>query len=187
MKKIKLNNNGFMLVEVIIVTVIVATIMTSLYMAFARVYKVYDMKSKYSNIDEIYALNTIKNYYIESITFNKLINNSKNTYKDLLEDINNGSNYCSTLISGGTSNNYCNKIKSIIENYQINNLYIVDKNKLTELENITSASQTLKDYINFLDNTLDKTDNSIKAYLVGEFTISNSDKIYNYAYLPIKS
>lgn len=186
MKKNKLNNKGFMLVEVIIVTVIVATIMTSLYVAFTRVYKVYDMKSRYSNIDGIYALNTIKNYYIESITFNKLINNTKNTYKDLIEDINNGTNYCSTLISGGTSNNYCNKIKSIITNYQINTLYIVDKNKLTDLENITSASQTLKDYINYLNNTLDKTDNSVKAYLIGEFTISATNEIYNYAYLPIK-
>ena len=77
MKKNKLNNKGFMLVEVIIVTVIVATIMTSLYVAFTRVYKVYDMKSRYSNIDGIYALNTIMNYYVENVSMNKLINDTK--------------------------------------------------------------------------------------------------------------
>ena len=95
-KTIKNNNKGFMLVEVIIVTVVIATIMTSLYVAFSRVYKVYDMKSKYSNIDGIYALNIIKNYYIENITINKMINNSS-TYIDLKNDIENSNKYCSTL------------------------------------------------------------------------------------------
>ena len=183
-KTIKNNNKGFMLVEVIIVTVVIATIMTSLYVAFSRVYKVYDMKSKYSNIDGIYALNIIKNYYIENITINKMINDSS-TYIDLKNDIESSKKYCSTLNIGDENINYCNKINSVIANYKINNLYIVNKDKLTDLKNISDISQTLKDYINYLDNTLDKSDNSIKAYFIGEFTISSNDKIYNYAYLPI--
>ena len=85
-----------MLVEVIIVTVVIATIMTSLYVAFSRVYKVYDMKSKYSNIDGIYALNIIKNYYIENITINKMINDSS-TYIDLKKDIENSNKYCKSI------------------------------------------------------------------------------------------
>ena len=68
----KKNNKGFMLVEVIIVTVIVATIMTSLYVAFVRVYKVYDIKDKYSNVDGIYALNMIMDYYVDNITINNI-------------------------------------------------------------------------------------------------------------------
>ena len=120
-KTIKNNNKGFMLVEVIIVTVVIATIMTSLYVAFSRVYKVYDMKSKYSNIDGIYALNIIKNYYIENITINKMINDSS-TYIDLKKDIENSNKYCSTLNINDENINYCNKINSVIVNYKINNL-----------------------------------------------------------------
>mgnify|MGYP004610173219 FL=1 len=177
MKKNKLNNKGFMLVEVIIVTVIVATIMTSLYVAFTRVYKVYDMKSRYSNIDGIYALNTIKNYYIENVSMNKLINDTKDKYINIKSN----SSYCNT-------NNYCEKINNIIVNYKINNLYIIDKEKLIDNINEEDTTQTLKDYINYLNDTLDKTDNnnSVKAYLIGEFTISATNEIYNYAYLPIK-
>lgn len=164
-----------MLVEVIIVTVIIATIITSLYVAFTRVYKVYDMKSKYSNIEGIYALNTIMNYYIENVTMNKLINDTKDRYINIKSD----SSYCNI-------NDYCEKINNIIVNYKINNLYIIDKEKLIDNINEETTSQTLKDYINYLNNTLDKTDNSIKAYLIGEFTISPTNEIYNYAYLPIK-
>ena len=177
MKKNKLNNKGFMLVEVIIVTVIVATLMTSLYVAFTRVYKVYDLKSRYSNIDGIYALNTIMNYYIENVSMNKLINDTKDKYINIRSN----SSYCNT-------NNYCEKIKNIIDNYKINNLYIIDKEKLIDNINEEDTTQTLKDYINYLNDTLDKTDNnnSVKAYLIGEFTISATNEIYNYAYLPIK-
>ena len=53
MKK-TLNNRGFMLVEVVIVTVVVAAIMTSLYVAFNRVYKAYESKTRYTNIDGIF-------------------------------------------------------------------------------------------------------------------------------------
>ena len=74
----------------------------------------------------------------------------------------------------------------LIINYKINNLYIIDKEKLIDNINEEDTPQTLKDYINYLNNTLDKTDNSVKAYLIGEFTISATNKIYNYAYLPIK-
>lgn len=140
------------------------------------------MKSKYSNIEEIYALNTIKNYYIENITFNKLVNDSKNTFINLNDDINNSNNYCSNLIVDNVNNNYCEKIKSIVLKYKINNFYIVDENKLSELKNINNINETFKDYINYLDNTLDKDDN--KLYLLGEFIISSD--IYSYAYIPIK-
>lgn len=154
MKKNKLNSNGFMLVEVIIVTVIVATIMTSLYIAFTRIYKVYDMKSKYSNIDGIYALNTIRNYYIENITLNKLINDSTtNTpyYIDLKTDTENTKKYCSTL----EGINYCNNISSVIKNYNINSLYIVkvDSNLqqgLKNLRNSDNITETFKEYIDYL-------------------------------------
>ena len=139
-KTIKNNNKGFMLVEVIIVTVVIATIMTSLYVAFSRVYKVYDMKSKYSNIDGIYSLNIIKNYYIENIKINKMINDSS-TYIDLKKDIENSNKYCSTLNINDENIDYCNKINSVIANYKINNLYIVNKDKLTDLKNISDTSK----------------------------------------------
>lgn len=211
-KTIKINNKGFMLVEVIIVTVIVATIMTSLYVAFTRVYKVYDMKSKYSNIDGIYALNTIKNYYIESVTINKLINDSTNTFIDLKDDLENSKSYCNVLNIDSENINYCEKIDSVIKKYNINKLYAIDINKLynsrnniDELLNEMNVSETFNDYIKYLIYTLDYNNYSgdeyesditnyryknMKTIFVAEFSIldksdMNNDKLYNYSYLPI--
>ena len=67
-------------------------------------------------------------------------------------------------------------------------IHTASQEKLIDNINEEDTPQTLKDYINYLNDTLDKTDNnnSVKAYLIGEFTISATNKIYNYAYLPIK-
>lgn len=170
----KKNNKGFMLVEVIIVTVIVATIMTSLYVAFVRVYKVYDIKDKYSNVDGIYALNMIMDYYVDNITINNIINDSK----DNIINLKNNTSYCSIV----NNINYCDNINKVIEKYNINSLYVINIDKLNDLKN-QNISNTFKDYLSYLDNTLDKENNKV-IFLV-ELTISSEDNIYNYAYLNI--
>ena len=109
----KKNNKGFMLVEVIVVTVVVSTIMTSLYVLFNRVYNAYDKKNQYTEVDTIYALKMIEDYLVDNFKLNELINNTS-TYSEII---------C------GTEETYCN---SVFKEYNINKMYIV---KATELNN----------------------------------------------------
>ena len=71
MKKNRMfDTKGFMLVEVIVVTVVVATIMVSLYVAFNRVYAAYDLKESYTNIDAVYGIKAVEDYFIDNMQFN---------------------------------------------------------------------------------------------------------------------
>ena len=115
MKFVKNNNKGFMLVEVIIVTVIVVSIMTILYLAFNRVYNVYENKAKYTNIDAIYALKTIEDYMIDEMKLTKFISDYGNSYYVEIE--------CSN------ENAFFNQIycESIFTQYNINKMFLLKK------------------------------------------------------------
>lgn len=176
-----------MLVEVIIVTVVVASIMTSLYVVFNRVYNAYDKKSNYTNIDAIYALKMIEDYMIDTevaddFMFDNLIN-TNTTFTNI---------NCET---GNTDfDTYCN---SVFSEYNINSIYFVknDEDSLEDLkENVTN--QTFKDYIDYLINIGIHTTNFLednkkyKELLITEtYTIDNEGErniLNKYAYLPTK-
>ena len=67
------NNKGFMLAEVVIVSAILITTLTSLYAGFARVYKAYEERSSFFDIDSIYALKNIEDTLIDNMEFNNII------------------------------------------------------------------------------------------------------------------
>ena len=74
----KKNNKGFMLVETIIVTVVVATIMISLYVAFNRIYGAYESKKTYMDIEPIYAIDIIKDYLIDEFLIEDILSDADN-------------------------------------------------------------------------------------------------------------
>lgn len=170
MKNVKLNNKGFMLVEVIIVTVVVATIMTSLYVLFNRVYNNYELKETYTNVDAIYALKTIEDFLIDEMKLNAwLKGNTREIKCDDMSDV-----------------NYCNNIFS---QYNINRVFFVklsdSSNEVPSLPN--DVNQTFKDYITYLNNAITFGDDT-NYILVTETYENSSDKniLNKYAYLEIK-
>lgn len=187
----KLNNFGFMLVEVIIVTVVVVSIMTSLYVVFNRVYKMYEIKNKYSNIDGIYALGLVRDELVDNLTINDLLKEAgENTYVTIDE------NKCVGNVE------FCN---AIFSNYKINkvilvNLYshIIENN--SNVDKFSDISNTFSDYISYLNNTefsdyeqiykeyeddVNKDDTMFMAYFLIEVTVDDVNEIYNYACLPV--
>ena len=177
----KKNNKGFMLVEVIIVTVVVATIMTSLYVVFNRVYNAYDKKSTYNDINAIYALRMISDYMIDVETFNQLIINFSDSSPFELT--------CDMIVSGDDT--YCN---SVFDKYNINKMYFV-KNDKTFLEKIKeeSINQTFKDYIDYLINigiytdTFSEKGKYAELLIVETHSLDSDRNILNkYAYLPTR-
>jgi len=179
--KFKLNKKGFMLVESIIVTVVVVTIMTSLYIVFNRVYNNYTKKSTYTNIDGVYALKEIMDFMINTETtnsfmFNDLINNNTN-YTEITCDTSNASfnDFCNTLVNEHNINN--------------NKIYLVSNNNIS-LNNLKEnvENQTFKDYIDYLMNigihSVNFLGNNTKYthILLLEISYNNINK---YAYLPL--
>lgn len=158
-----------MLVEVIVVTVVVATIMTSLYVLFNRVYNTYDKKNQYTDVDTIYALKMIEDYLVDNFKLNELINNTS-TYSEIV---------C------GDAETYCN---SVFKEYNINKMYIVKKTGLTQLKDNVS-NETFKEYIEYLINAVD-TDKYSELLIVETYTIKEEDKkniLNKYAYLPTRT
>lgn len=153
-----------MLVEVIIVTVVVATIMTSLYVAFNKLYTAYDVKNKYNNIDGIYALKLIKDDLVDNMELNTLINNTS-TYSELINP-NDGS-----------------YIANVFTEYKINKLYLIKTSDISSFKTISDINQTFKDYIDYL--VTKEIINNSDYLLVLEITVDTENEIYNYAYLGV--
>ena len=153
-----------MLVEVIIVTVVVATIMTSLYVAFNKLYTAYDVKNKYNNIDGIYALKLIKDDLVDNMELNTLINNTS-TYSELINP--NDSSY----------------IANVFTEYKINKLYLIKTSDISSFKTISDINQTFKDYIDYL--VTKEIINNSDYLLVLEITVDTENEIYNYAYLEV--
>lgn len=192
MKKLRNDNRGFMLVEVIVVSVVVATVMTSLYVAFIRLYNAYDKKSSYTNLDAIYALSMIENYMIGVETTNSFM------YDDLIKEVRNSTNgYKEITCSVMGNQDYKNFCNIVFEEYNINKMYIVDNSlnstSLEKIKNTESINQTFKDYIDYLLNIGINKDGFLEdghyselliAETYSEVDIENKDINNKYAYLP---
>ena len=167
-----------MLVEVIVVTVVVATIMTSLYILFNRVYNAYDRKSNYIDVDSIYALKMLTDAMIDTRI---VVDANERTYEDgthplfetsnaekvdafvfdwLIAGLNNSNKKyfqlkCdSRIVYDEIFENVVPQCKSIFEEYNINSIYFVQNTKTT-LENLKSTvtNETFKEYIDYLINS----------------------------------
>lgn len=172
----KLNGKGFMLVEVIIVTVVVVSVMTSLYVVFNRVYKMYEIKNKYSNIDGIYALSLIRDELTDAMFFNSsdFLEISDSSYK----------NVTSSDCGGDETNNFCT---AIFESYNINKVIIVRGDFFVTMDDTAISNldlnSTFKDYIIYLKN-IDISRIETFFFLV-EVCVDDANDVYNYAYLPL--
>lgn len=186
-KRLLFDNTGFMLVEVIIVTVVVATIMVSLYVAFNRVYNFYELKVKYTTIDAIYAIKTVEDYFVDNMKFNDLVNNiGTDSYIEVK---------CSEYFSNdidvlNDSFDLCNEIFS---RDRINSLYLVKLDKdvenrkiLPDLKNL-SVNQTFKDYFDYIGNAVSLENDSSYIFLIETYEMDSEKNILNkYAYLEVK-
>ncbi len=162
------NNKGFMLVEVIVITVIVISIMTGLYMAFIKIYDAYEQKNMYTSVDAIYALSSIEDTLVDSFLLNNLLRDTSNYNK--IE--------CNTTFTSSENINLC---KSVFEQYSVKNMYLVNKTSILLLRNVTTLNPTFVDYLNYLINT-GVSNSSGQGVLVVEL---EENGINNYGYLPV--
>lgn len=140
-----MNNKGFMMTEVVVVSVIVLSVLVTMYVSYGKLFTGFKEKINYYNPDSIYKLANVRDAMIKDGTLNTLIKEYTSTIKI--------DSYCKGL---------CNELKST------NNIYI---SNYGDLKKINNTNQTFKDYIAFLENNIENKNN---YYLITETEVYNN-------------
>ena len=111
-----MNNKGFMITEVVVVSVIVLSVLVTMYVSYGKLFTGFKEKINYYNPDSIYKLANVRDAMIKDGTLNTLIKEYTSTIKI--------DSYCKGL---------CNELKST------NNIYI---SNYEDLEKINNTNQT---------------------------------------------
>jgi len=191
----KKNRKGFMLAETIITTVVITTAMLSLFTIFNKLYTSYGQKSKYYNIDSIYAAKTTFNYLYNNNNFNKFINDifHETRYKVVIDDSNcfyNSTNLNNSKVSIESTGEYTDKTfcDSIKKTYNVNKMVLIEYDKTTLENDIlkdNDLNETFKDYIKFVTSYYDVSNNETKfSYLI--LTEVKYDADYQYGHIGIE-
>ena len=185
----KKNNKGFMLIEAIITSVVIATALIGLYSVFNKLYTSYSKNSKYYSIDGIYAAKVTFNYLFNDGNFNLFINNTigEEGYKVIMDDNNcyYDNNVYNSSDSKYTQTKICQSIKGT---YNVNKMIIVEYDKTVLEENIMTLdiNQTFKEYIEFVNGYYDVSDGNTKYSYLILTEINDGEDNYVYANLGVE-
>lgn len=75
----KINNKGFMLAEVVVVSVVIAMILVTSFTGLNKISRAFETRSKYFDIDSEYFAIEVNNYLTQSGKINVLINDGSST------------------------------------------------------------------------------------------------------------
>lgn len=156
------NNKGFALLETLITTTVVATVLIYLFVQINTLKTNYDTSFKYNDVDDLYRLANVKDY------INSLTAEEKQALKDNIES--------DSLILISTNEDTYDNIELIdnqtnrLQNLEIKNLVITTSN----VDNIdtTKLDGNLKNFIKRIDN------NSDNYRLIAEFNNDNCATLY---------
>lgn len=154
----RINRKGFMLAEVIIVSVIICVVLVSLFTGINRVTKAYDLRNRYYDVNALYMAEKANLYLIEDKSINTLISPVKVDNSNLYNVI----------------NFYKSNEDSAV------NIYFTpyDKTKLESLKNIEETNQTYKDFIDYLSGHLEF--NGEYTYMLISEICNSTDDCYYY-------
>ena len=96
-----MNNKGFMMTEVVVVSVIVLSVLVTMYVSYGKLFTGFKEKINYYNPDSIYKLANVRDAMIKDGTLNTLIKEYTSTIKI--------DSYCKGL---------CNELKSTNQTFK---------------------------------------------------------------------
>jgi len=160
----KLNRKGFMLAEVVVVAVVIATVLVTLFAGLNNVSSAYEVRNRYYDVDSLYAAMEINDILIRENTIDVLLNNN-----------------VSYLLVDNRINLFMNFYRNI-SSYDISSSYFVPYNsvKLNELKSM-NINQTFKDYIDYLSGNIDFSDDYNYIIIVERENINDINDCYYYA------
>lgn len=161
----RINRKGFMLAEVVVVSVIVCVCLVSLATGISRVSKAYDTRNRYYDINALYMAEKANLFLIDNGEINKLLRDNTSD-KIVNNDLNKVIEFYKTSNDGSEVNIYFTKY---------------NKDKIESMKNIVNTKQTYKDFIDYLGGHLDfeKEDKDYNYMLISEIC-NDSDDCYYY-------
>lgn len=154
----KINNKGFMLVEVLVVSVFVSSVLVVLFSQFKKINNSYDVSFKYNTVDNLYLLENVKNRIITNVyehQYDNYVGQLSDTKKYL--NIYNYENNC-------TLNAYdC----ELLEKANIKSIYFTNSSAKKDMLKDTAISLEFRDYIKYINFNVE--DVVYDYFLIGEF------------------
>ena len=148
----KIGNKGFMMAEVVVVSVIVATTLVVLYTSVNRLTTAFNLRNRYHDLDCLNLAIAVNDELISSGDINTLI---KDSY--------------STVVNTDIKNLFNNDYKRV-------NVYYIKNNTSLDINNINSnLNTTAKEYFEYLDKN---KDNKYNYYIVSEMCETEDNCFY---------
>lgn len=169
----KIGRRGFMLAEVVVVSVVVVTVLVTLFTGVNNVSSAYETRNRYYDVDSLYIAMEINDIIIDE----KIIS--------VLQTNNNITNLKNNVANSERMTNYVNfyEDKDKGTGNVINSLYFVpyDVDKLNSLKNEENINISFKDYITYLSGNLDFSEDYDYMIIVERYENNNIDDCYYYA------
>lgn len=156
----KLNKKGFMLAEVIVVSVILIGTMVGLFTGFNKMYSNYKERNTYDNVEALYGAKSIKDFLIDQQKLNELIKNTT-SFSNITESTNLSLNEIETTL-----------FNSIKGEYDINNIYFSVYN-ISSID-YDNTNNNLTSYLTYLKKDTNMTKSSYGYRIV----VETNDKNY---------
>lgn len=161
----KLNRKGFMMAEVVVVSVIICTVLVTLYTALVRINNAYDTRNKYYDINTLYFTEEVNDMLIYMGYINKYISTSDSKEVDLNNVFSNDSNFHSAYNINTAKGGSIRMFFSVYDN-----------SRVKALANMNSNT-TFKEYITYLKEHFDY-DEEYEYMLVTEMCKTGDDCYY---------
>lgn len=155
----KFGRKGFMMAEVVVVSVVIAVVLITLFTGLNRVSSAYEKRDRYYDIDALYLAMMANDALIENGSINNLINDGTSTIIEANDDVN--------LLLNTYNNDDVNLYFSLYEKGKID--------KLKDLPN----KKTTKEFIDYLGTKFDFNDDY--NYVIISEICKNVDDCYYYA------
>ena len=155
----KFGRKGFMMAEVVVVSVVIAVVLITLFTGLNRVSSAYEKRDRYYNIDALYLAMMANDILIKSGDINTIIKTG-NSIKITNNDVN--------LLLNTYNNDDVNLYFSLYE-----------KGKIDKLKDLSTTKETTKEFIDYLGTKFDFNDDY--NYVIISEICKNVDDCYYYA------
>ena len=156
----KFGRKGFMMAEVVVVSVVIAVVLITLFTGLNRVSSAYEKRDRYYDIDALYLAMMANDALIENGSINNLINDGTSTIIEANDDVN--------LLLNTYNNDDVNLYFSLYE-----------KGKIDKLKDLSTTKETTKEFIDYLGTKFDFNDDY--NYVIISEICKNDDDCYYYA------
>lgn len=155
----KFGRKGFMMAEVVVVSVVIAVVLITLFTGLNRVSSAYEKRDRYYDIDALYLAMMANDILIKSGDINTIIK-TENSIKINNDDV--------------------NQLLNTYNNDDVNLYFsLFGKGKLTELKKLPTTKETTKEFIDYLGTKFDFNDDY--NYVIISEICKNVDDCYYYA------